>query len=107
MLTENIALRAQYFGKTRKIPQSGLTFFHHDELIYMAVPPVWHLLAPKTGGGGVIDYLLLAFGVFLTVGTAFFVAAAFSLVTLHPTATDSEIDHVRRGHRCWGTALRV
>src|SRR5690625_4099898 len=106
MLTENIALRAQYFGKTRKIPQSGLTFFHHDELIYMAVPPVWHLLAPKTGGGGVIDYLLLAFGVFLTVGTAFFVAAEFSLVTLDPTAVDREIEQGRRGARGVGKVLR-
>lgn len=106
MLTENIALRAQYFGKTRKIPQSGLTFFHHDELIYMAVPSVWRLLAPKTGGGGVTDYLLLAFGVFLTVGTAFFVAAEFSLVTLDPTAVDREIEQGRRGARGVGKALR-
>lgn len=79
---------------------------YHDELIYGAVPHSWRRTASKTGGDGVIDYLLLAFGVFLTVGTAFFVAAEFSLVTLDPTSVDREIEQGRRGARGIGKALR-
>ena len=62
--------------------------------------------ASKTGGDGVTDYLLLAFGVLLTVGTAFFVAAEFSLVTLDPTSVDREIKDGRRGARGVRKALK-
>lgn len=72
----------------------------------MAVPHIRRSQAAKTGGGGVIDYLLIAFGIFLTVGTAFFVAAEFSLVTLDPTSVDREIEQGRRGARGIRKALR-
>ena len=73
----------------------------------MAVPLKWRPWAPKARGDGMIDYLLLALGVFLTVGTAFFVAAEFSLVTLDPTAVDREIERGRRGARGVRKALRA
>lgn len=72
----------------------------------MAVPLFAPTKTAKTGGDGVIDYLLLALGVLLTVGTAFFVAAEFSLVTLDPTAVDREIERGRRGARGIRKALR-
>src|SRR5690625_2246229 len=73
----------------------------------MAVPLNWRPWAPTARGDGVSDILLLALGVFLTVGTAFFVAAEFSLVTLDPTAVDREIERGRRGARGVRKALRA
>lgn len=51
------------------------------------------------------DYLLLALGLVLTIGTAFFVAAEFALVTLDPTAVDREVSQGRRGARGVSKAL--
>src|SRR5699024_11244906 len=52
-----------------------------------------------------MDYLLLALGLVLTIGTAFFVAAEFALVTLDPTAVDREVKQGRRGARGISKAL--
>lgn len=52
-----------------------------------------------------MDYLLLALGLVLTIGTAFFVAAEFALVTLDPTAVDREVNQGRRGARGISKAL--
>lgn len=53
-----------------------------------------------------MDWLLVGLGVLLTIGTAIFVAAEFSLVTLDAAAIDREIAKGRRGARGIDKALR-